>query len=131
MSMRKAQQGMTLMGMIIGLAVAGVFIFVGMKVFPMYSEFWSIKSALDDLSETPKLASESRGRILDLLARRFTIDYVDSVKITQAERNKGEKIFLETKGGITTLTIKYEVRKSMAYNLDVVGKFEHSVTLSN
>jgi hypothetical protein len=131
MTTRRAQQGITLMGMIMALAIAGIFAYCGMKVFPMYQEFWAIKSAADEVAATPGIANAGRVRVLDLLERRFIIDYVDSIKMTPAERTRGEKILIDKKGGRSLMTIRYEVRKPLAYNLDVVGKFEHSVTLSN
>ena len=49
-STRHAQQGMTLIGFLIVLAVAGFGAYVGMKLFPMYQEFYSVKSSLKGLS---------------------------------------------------------------------------------
>ena len=119
---RKAQQGISLMGMIIVLAILGIFGYCGMKIFPMYQEFWSVKDSMEEVAQTPRIANAGRARIVDLLYRRFNISYVESVK--------NEHITLDTKRG-AVLTIKYEVRRHLAYNLDVVGKFEHSVTLAN
>jgi Tfp pilus assembly protein PilE len=39
--MKRKQKGMTLIGFIISMAVAGVFVYVGMQIFPMYNEFFS------------------------------------------------------------------------------------------
>lgn len=122
MSARKAQKGMTLIGMVIVLAVLGVFSYCGMKIFPMYSEFWSVKDAMEEVAQTPNISKAGRAKILDLLYRRFNISYVESVK--------DNDITLDTKRG-AVLTIKYEVRRQLMYNLDVVGRFEHSVTLDN
>ncbi|MCK7594805.1 DUF4845 domain-containing protein [Pseudomarimonas salicorniae] len=122
MTTRKAQQGITLMGMIITLAVLGIFGYCGMKIFPMYQEYWSVKDSMEEVAKTPGIANAGRAKVVDLLFRRFNISYVESVK--------NEHITLDTKRG-AVLTIKYEVRRHVAYNLDVVGKFEHSVELSN
>lgn len=122
MSVRKAQKGMTLIGMIIVLAVLGIFGYCGMKVFPMYTEYWSVEESMEEVAKTPGMANAGRTKIVNLLYRRFDISYVESVK--------PEHITLDTKKG-AVLTIKYEVRRPLMYNLDVVGKFEHSVTLAN
>ena len=37
--MKRTQRGITLLGFIIVLAVVGFFAYVGMKLFPMYSEY--------------------------------------------------------------------------------------------
>ena len=44
--MKRTQSGITLVGFILVLAVAGFFVFIGMKLVPMYSEFYSVKAAL-------------------------------------------------------------------------------------
>ena len=44
--MRRRQGGITLIGFLIVAAVVGFFIFIGIKLFPMYSEYYAVKSAL-------------------------------------------------------------------------------------
>lgn len=122
MSTRKAQQGMTLMGMIMALAIAGIFIYCGMKIFPMYSEYMSVQADMEEVAKEPGIANAGKGKVLDLVYRRFNISYVENVK--------PEHFTLVTKPR-PTLQVKYEVRTPLAYNLDVVGRFEYSVELSN
>ena len=43
--MKRTQSGITLIGFVVVLAVVGLFAYVGMKLFPMYSEFYGVKSA--------------------------------------------------------------------------------------
>lgn len=121
MNMRKRQQGITLLGMIIGISIAGVFAYCGMKVVPMYQEFWAVKDSMEEVAKTPNIKAMSNAKIIDLLDRRFNISYVDSVT--------KDHIFIDMKNG-PTLTITYEVRKPLMYNLDIVGKFTHTVTLT-
>ena len=122
MKLKREQQGMTLMGMIIVLAVVGFFLYCGMKVFPMYSEFSGVKESMEAVAQEPNIAKATKGKIVDLLYRRFNISYVESVQ--------PEHITIDTKKG-AKLTIKYEVRRPLMYNLDVVGNFEHTVDLRN
>lgn len=130
MKTRNAQQGMTLTGMIMVVAVIGIFAYCGMRVFPMYQEFWSIKSIMEEVSGIEGLAGARRDKIIQALEPRFVTNYVESVPITPLERTKGEKILVEKpKGKRPRLVIRYEVRRPLFYNLDVVGKFEHSVEL--
>ena len=120
MNMRKRQQGITLLGMIIGISIAGVFLYCGMKIVPMYQEFWAIQESMEEVAKTPNIATAPRSKVVDLLYRRFDISYVTSIK--------NEHIVLDPKAG-PLLTITYEVRTPLAYNLDIVGKFSHSVKL--
>lgn len=113
--MKRTQGGMTLVGFIIVLGVAGLFIYMGMKVIPMYSEYYSVKQALAGLENEPDIASESPAKIKDLFFRRLYISYAETVKPEHV------KIVREDSGYL--ITVDYEVRKPLIYNLDVVGKF--------
>ena len=114
--MKRTQGGMTLIGFVIVLAVVGVFIYMGMKVIPMYSEYYAVKQALQGLAGEPGIADQSPAKIKDLFFRRLYISYADTVK--------SEHVKVVRKDAGYVMTVKYEVRKPLIANLDVVGKFE-------
>lgn len=114
--MKRTQGGMTLVGFIIVLAVVGVFIYMGMKVIPMYSEYYAVKQALQGLAGEPGIAEQSPAKIKDLFFRRLYISYADTVK--------SEHVKIVRKDSGYVMTVKYEVRKPLIANLDVVGKFD-------
>ena len=110
------QSGLTLIGFIIVLAVVGLFVYIGMKLVPMYSEYYAVKQALKGLAQEPGIATRDARRIKDLFFRRLYISYSDNVK--------PENVLLKrTETGGWTMTVNYELRKPMIGNLDVVGKF--------
>ena len=113
--MKRTQGGMTLIGFIIVLAVAGVFIYTGMKVIPMYSEYYAVKQALAGLSEEPEITQKSPAQIQDLFFRRLYISYAENVKPANVKIARKDAGYL--------MTVDYEVRKPLFANLDVVGKF--------
>lgn len=119
--MRKVQHGITLIGFIVVLAVVGFFAYVGMQLFPMYTEFHAVKAAMTKVQLTPGSSQMSIEQIWRILDANFYTSYVDSVKRTH--------VTLDKKNG-SWLRIRYEVRKPLVYNLDVVAKFEHSVELT-
>ena len=114
--MKRTQGGMTLVGFIIVLAVAGVFIYMGMKVIPMYSEYYAVKQALQGLASEPGIAAENPAKIKDLFFRRLYISYAETVK--------PEHVKIVRKDAGYLMTVEYEVRKPLIANLDVVGKFD-------
>lgn len=122
-SMKRTQSGITLLGFIVVLGVVGLFAYVGMKLFPMYSEFYAVKSALKGIALESGSANLDRFKIQDLLYRRFNIGYVESVK--------PEDIKITRVDNGWKVEISYEVRKPLISNLDVVGKFDATQTLSN
>ena len=119
--MKRTQRGITLLGFIMILAVAGLFIFVGMKVVPMYMEYWAVKKSLDGLALEPGIANASPERIRNLFFRRLYVNYSDNVK--------PENVKIERKEGGWRMSVRYEVRRPMIANLDVVGNFDASKDL--
>ena len=120
--MERTQKGITLMSFLMVLVVVGFFAMMAMKLFPMYSEYYSVKRVMDELAATPKSASMSGQQIQTELERRFNIGYVESVK--------KEHIKVIRAGRGSQLNIAYEVRVPLLGNLDAVGKFDNTVDLS-
>ena len=121
--MKRTQGGMTLIGFILVLAMAGLLIYVGMKVIPMYSEYFAVKKSLDGLSMEAGIANASPDRIKAAFFRRLYINYSDNVK--------AENVKLERREGGWLMTVHYEVRRPLISNLDVIGNFEAQKDLSH
>ncbi|MFC4728468.1 DUF4845 domain-containing protein [Coralloluteibacterium thermophilus] len=119
--MASRQRGITLLGFLIVLAVVGFFAYVAMRLFPVYSEYYSVVSAMKGVANEPGVASMEPNRVRDLLNRRFDISYVDSVK--------PNNIKITRSGQGYTLNVKYEVRRPLIYNIDVVASFDRTVDL--
>lgn len=113
--MRRNQQGMTLASFIVVLAVVGVFIYMGMKLIPMYSEYFSVKKALEGMASEPDMASNDPEKIKDYFFRRMDVDYGENVK--------PENVKLRRKEAGWVMTVDYEVRRPLIANIDVVGHF--------
>ena len=120
--MQRKQKGITLVSFVIVLAVVGFFAVIVMKLFPMYSEYYSVGRVMDELAASPRAASMSGLEIQQELERRFDIAYVSSVK--------KEHIKVVRTGSGNRLNIAYEVRVGMMGNLDAVGRFDKTVQLS-
>jgi hypothetical protein len=121
--MKRTQGGMTLIGFIIVLAVIGFAAYIGMKLVPMYSEYYAVKSALKGLKAEPGIANQAPAKIQDLFFRRLYISYSENVKPSN--------VTLERADGGWVMSVDYEVRKPLIGNLDVVGKFSTSESLTN
>jgi hypothetical protein len=106
---------MTLIGFILVLAVAGVFIYMGMKLIPMYSEYYSVKQAMDGLAQEGAGAYDA-AKVKDLFFRRLYTSYSENVK--------PENVKLVRKDSGWLMTVSYEVRRPLISNIDVVGRFE-------
>ncbi len=120
--MKRNQSGMTLIGFVVVLAVVGVFIYCGMKLIPMYSEFYAVKTALRDVGRESGISQEDPAKIKDLFFRRLYISYAENVK--------SENVKIARKDAGYVMTVDYEVRRPLIANIDVVGHFNAEQVLS-
>lgn len=123
--MKRTQRGMTLLSFVIVLGVVGFFAYIGMKLFPMYSEYYAVKQAIRGLQAEPGIANHDPGRIKKLFFRRLNISYSDNVKPDDVKLERSQN------GPGWEMTVNYEVRKALVGNLDVVGKFHADGKLAN
>lgn len=113
--MRRNQSGITLISFLIVASVLGFGLVIGMKLFPMYQEYYGVKSAAKGLAAEAGIANEQPAQIKDKLFKRFNIAYVNSVK--------PEHVKIDTAGNGKVMHINYEVRVTLVGNLDAVGRF--------
>ena len=121
---KRKQRGITLIGFIIVLVVAGFFAYMGMILGPAYSEYYGVVKAMNFVAAeaTPNTTDfETLRRGLD---RQFNVGYVESVT------GKDAKLIRDKTTG-NTLSMTWEVRKSFIYNIDFVVKFAYSVPLGS
>lgn len=119
--MKRKQDGMTLIGFLVVLAVAGFAVYLGIRLFPMYQEYYSVRSAMKGLANEPGSADMDPSRANDLFFRRLYINYSENVK---RDNVKFERI-----DNGWRMRVQYEVRRPLVGNLDVVGKFDHTQDL--
>lgn len=120
---RARQSGITLLGFIIILAVVGFFAFLFMKLYPAYYEYYNVVSAMEAIKREPAAARWSPQEILKSLEKRMYINYVD-------EKFVDKRSFqIKRVGNGYTLSVKYERREPIIYNLDYVAKFERTVQI--
>ena len=120
--MKRKQSGLSLVGFLVVLAVVGFAAYVGMKLFPMYQEYYSVRSAMKGLANEPGVADMDPAKIQDLFFRRLYINYSENVKPQNVK-------FERTEGG-WKMRVNYEVRRPLVGNLDVVGKFDKTQDLT-
>ena len=120
--MKRKQSGLSLVGFLVVLAVVGFAAYVGMKLFPMYQEYYSVQSAMKGLANEPGVADMDPAKVQDLFFRRLYINYSENVK--------PQNVKFERMEGGWNMRVNYEVRRPLVGNLDVVGKFDASEPLT-
>ena len=120
--MKRKQSGLSLVGFLVVLAVVGFAAYIGMKLFPMYQEYYSVQSAMKGLANEPGVADMDPAKVQDLFFRRLYINYSENVKPQNVK-------FERTEGG-WRMRVNYEVRRPLVGNLDVVGRFDKTQDLT-
>lgn len=120
--MRRHQSGITLIGMLIVMMVLGAFIYFGMRILPMYNEYFAVQTALNAVAAEPGSRNFAPHETLRKLDSRFITGYVDKIK--------PENIKIDPKMP-NRVTIKWERREPLFDKIHVLGDFEVTVTMTN
>jgi hypothetical protein len=119
----KRQQGLTLISWLFVMAIIGFFVLLTLRMFPIYTNHFSIQGSLKSLSEERDLYQKTREDVLTLLERRMQINRVVGFKreyFTIDLKNNGNKVF----------KIAYEDRRTIMGNVDVVVKFSDEIIVT-
>ncbi len=114
------QRGITLLGLIMVLFLIGFAAFIGMKLLPVYQEYFSVVQGMKSVAAQPGIANRQGPEIKEMLMKRFYISYVESVKRQHIK---------VVRKNVLTVQIQYEVRRSLLGNIDFVAKFDKTVDL--
>ena len=113
--MYQHQKGMTLTSFIFTVACIGFVLYIGMALFPMYEEFYAVRTSMKSLKDESISADTDPSQIKEMLFRRLSINEVDHLK--------RENVKFDRTGPGWRISVNYEVRHGLIGNLDIVGKF--------
>lgn len=113
--MNRKQNGMTMIGFLITLSVVMFFVYCGMKIVPMYSEYYSVKQALAGIANEADSSNSSKEELRDAFFKRLYMSYANNVK--------PEALKIESTDTGYIMKVDYERREPLISNLDVVGKY--------
>ncbi len=118
----KNQKGMTAIGIAVILIMIAFFALIGMRLFPIYMEHFSVTTHLGNLAKN-NMQAKTNPEILSKLMKSFQIDDVKNVD------KENIKIVRHATGG-TSVTIEYEVRTPALGNVDLTVSFIDEVDLN-
>jgi hypothetical protein len=125
MKAHRYSRGITLLGFLILLCVAGFFAYVVMKLVPVYVEYFGVVKAMEQIKDEPGASQKSVEEIRRDLNVKFDLQYVDEKDIPP------QAIQLKREATGPTLRIAYEKRVPFMYNIDLVASFDKSVHLTS
>ena len=114
------QRGMSMWGMMVVGTMAGILFLAGIKLFPLYMEYFNMKGIIDQVKQDPALKGVPKDKIVKGLANRVMLaDFAnidkDSYTVTKIE---GKNAY--------TVDLYYEARTPLFANLSMVVEFEYS-----
>ncbi|WP_444931755.1 DUF4845 domain-containing protein [Microbulbifer sp. SSSA002] len=109
------QRGMSYWGWLLVIAVLGFALTCVSKMAPAYVDARYVNEGLKTLGKRPDLEGMTAGQIKKELSRFFLVNNV------RGEPTKSVQVIRGTKGSV--VSIDYELRQPLIYNVDVVMKF--------
>ncbi|MDX1345342.1 MAG: DUF4845 domain-containing protein [Sedimenticolaceae bacterium] len=112
----KKQQGLSIIGLLIILLMAGALGFFGLKVGPTYMENWTLKKMMNDLRTDDAVIGKNPNTIRNAVMKRIRVNGVYSLS--------PKNVNIKRQGSYNVVTLDYSVTKKLAGNMDVVMTFK-------
>ena len=113
----RAQRGISSLGLLVVLGVAGFGLLIGFKLGPLYLDNYFVSSAMDALKDE-KVHQMTDAAIKRKLASLFLVNNVRDI-----DRND---IKIQRDSARTLVTLNYEKRRPFLANVDVVVRFNNA-----
>ena len=111
----RRQRGMAMIQWLIVILIIGGTATMAIRTVPHYIDFYTMVSVVEALPKN-EVHVMSKQKIRDSLKKRFKINNIREFDLTKI-------VAIERKRGATALTLEYEVREHLFYNVDVVLSF--------
>jgi len=115
----KRQSGVTAIGWLIILGLIGFFVFLGLKLFPIYQENFNVTSMLRNMRNEPGIPTMPKNQIVGLIMKRLDVNYIRTINRKHIKVRKS--------GGTVRINIKYTVKEKLFGDLSLIAEFDESV----
>jgi uncharacterized protein DUF4845 len=121
--MQHRQRGMTMLGILLIVVVVGAWVYVGIRLTPIYLEYMRVAATLekvgDEFSSNP---GTTEFMLRKGVERHFDIEMVEVITSNDIEINKDGSFF--------TMRAAYEDTVPLAGNVSVLVEFDKSVEVA-
>lgn len=112
------QQGMTLIGMLFMLVILGFVFLFGLRLFPIYYDYFSVKTILQDVTNEVGSTSVSPLQVWKRMDKHLEVNgigYISSDALNVNRNNHGNEV-----------TLNYDAYTPFVANIDLVVNFQIS-----
>lgn len=120
---RRSQQGMTMWSWLYVLVTLGIIGIAVVKSVPVYLNAYEVRTALTWAASQPELRGASAMKIQNRIQRRFSSGYVNNLT--------GRDIAIRRVDGGRLLSVDYEVRRPLFFNIALTYSFSEQARLPN
>jgi hypothetical protein len=99
------QRGVGFIMLIFIFAVCAVVLLLGLKLFPVYSQFFSVKSVISAMANSEEVKSGTVAEIRKSFDRRATISYIEVIN--------GDDLEITKDAGETVVTAAWQARVAL------------------
>lgn len=118
--MRRLQSGVTLLGGLVLVLVVGGWVYVGIRLVPIYLNYMKVAGTLDKVKdEFSANPSNNEAAIRKAIERHFDIESVDYPSF--------KDIIIKREGNVFRVTADYDDDAAIAGNISVLVEFERSI----
>jgi len=113
------QSGRSLWGVSIILIIVIANAFIALKIVPVYMENQTVKTVLESLREPLKQKRLPNKKVRQMIDAKLLVNSIRDIG--------ADKIEIKQSTNKSTVTIDYEVRKNIFYNIDAIMKFKEEL----
>lgn len=114
------QRGLSLIVILMILVLLGFFLLLGVRLAPVYLDYWTIVSVAESIEEDGDLENGSIGEVRQSISSRMTVNNLRGYDADIYTVGRAE-------GGGLEIRIAYEKRIPFVANVDLVAVFERTV----
>lgn len=122
--MKTQHRGMTLIGFLFILIIAGFFAYMAMKLVPAYAEYMGVVKTVKEVAAEPGEINKPLTQIRQDMSFKGSFQYVDNSTMNDA------KIRIETGSGSPTLSMTYDKVIPFIYNISFLLHFDTSAPMA-
>jgi hypothetical protein len=120
---QSGQRGMGMLGVIVIIGLVAFFATIVLKVGPLYLDFWTVRTIMEEVAASPtQIDGGSRG-IVSAIDKRLNINSV-------YKRKGSDFVVKKTDQGKYRVTLDYEDRVHLFFNVDAIAAFKHQVEIA-
>lgn len=121
MNLQDRQRGLTMIATVIILCFIGFVALTAFKIVPIYIDYFNARKAIEGI-KTDMSLNNSPADVRRSLEARWAIDYINVIDY--------KKLKVYKKDGKLLLDLKYEDRRPLFGNMDVVARFDEAIQLA-